>query len=366
MKQPKLSCFAFLYALATVQFVWCYLWLVRPYVSTLAYEHGRERMPFQGRLLMVPVMRWAHEQSWIARIAAMMHRNIYWFPRSMEPEALVQAAINVVCLVIAGTVATKIYRAASRWHVITPIIYPIVLILCVGTYVLHTIQNFRFIYDLPSLAFFSAALWIIYFRKPKWMFVLLFLIATVNRETTLLLLPVYALSETVKGGHKDWSRLWATKTLAVLLPLGLFWLAWQFEVRRIFAGNVSEFYPRISQNVEFLFSPRAWPQMLGACCYLLPVILVSHRHLRDAQLRAWLWALPIWFGFMFVYGILIETRIFGELIPYVACTAALIAEESIAVRLRAPFLHRPHESTVIHLRTEALTDTSPATLEEAA
>src|SRR6202008_2927993 len=101
----------------------------------------------------------------------------------------------------------------------------------------------------------------------------------------------------------------------------------------IFARNVSEFYPRIPQNVEFLFSPRAWPQLLGACCYLFPVIAVSHRHLRDAQLRAWLWVLPIWFGFMFVYGILIETRIFGELIPYVACTAALIAEESIASRM---------------------------------
>lgn len=366
MKRFKSSCFALLYLLATVQFVWCYLWLVRPYVSTIAYENGKERMPFQGRLLMIPVMRWAHDQTWIAAIAAMMHRNIYWFPRSMEPEALVQAAISVMCLVIAGVAATAIYRAASRWRVLTPLIYPIVLILCVGTYVLHTIQNFRFIYDLPSLAFFSAALWLIYFRKPAWMFVVLFLVATLNRETTLLLLPIYALSETVRSGHKEWSRLWAPKTLAVVVPLALFWLAWQFEVRRIFAGNVSEFYPRIPLNLQFLYSPRAWPQMLGACCYLFPVILVSHRHLRDAQLRAWLWALPIWFGFMFTYGILIETRIFGELIPYVACTAALIAEESIAAGIRARLLHRPHELALIQLRAEALGDSAPDPMEEAA
>ena len=38
-----------LYALATIQTVWCYLWLVRPYVQTVWYEHGEERMPFQGR-----------------------------------------------------------------------------------------------------------------------------------------------------------------------------------------------------------------------------------------------------------------------------------------------------------------------------
>ena len=30
-----------LYAIATVQFAWCYLWLTRPYVNTELYEQGR-------------------------------------------------------------------------------------------------------------------------------------------------------------------------------------------------------------------------------------------------------------------------------------------------------------------------------------
>jgi hypothetical protein len=41
---------AVVYVLATIQFVWCYLWLTRPYVNTALYEAGRERMPFQGRI----------------------------------------------------------------------------------------------------------------------------------------------------------------------------------------------------------------------------------------------------------------------------------------------------------------------------
>ena len=171
-----------LYLLATVQFIWCYLWQVRPYIFTLAYEQGRERMPFQGRVLMMPVMRWAHTQSWVATISALMHSNIYWFPRPMEPEVLVQAVIDFVCIAIAGVVATSTYQRASRWQVMAPFIYPTVLVLCVATYLLHTIQNFRFIYDLPSLALFSIALWMIYFRKPLWMFVGLFLVATLNRR----------------------------------------------------------------------------------------------------------------------------------------------------------------------------------------
>jgi hypothetical protein len=35
-----------------------------------------------------------------------------------------------------------------------------------------------------------------------------------------------------------------------------------------------------------------------------------------------------------VFGILIETRIFGELIPYIAASGALMAESALLVRLR--------------------------------
>jgi hypothetical protein len=37
---------------------------------------------------------------------------------------------------------------------------------------------------------------------------------------------------------------------------------------------------------------------------------------------------------MFSYGILIETRVFGELIPLVVCATALITEEMLVVRMR--------------------------------
>ncbi len=326
---------AVLYLLATVQFVWCYLWLVRPYVTTLLYEEGRERMPFQGRLLMMPIMRWAHGLHWASTLAATMHTSMYWFPRSMQPEVIVQAIVNIVCLLVTGAVATAIYRSASPWRLMTPLVYPLVLVLAVATYVLHTIQNFRFLYDLPSLALFSIGLWLIYFRKPVWWFGCLFLVATLNRETSLLLLAAFMLSAGAAEHGFEWHRVFNRRTLAVVVPLAIVWALWQLEVRHIFRANPSEFYPRIGQNIGFLLSPRAWPQMLGACCYLLPVIVLSRVSIRDPQLRAWLWILLAWFGFMFVYGILIETRVFGELIAYVACASVLVLEESIAVRLAA-------------------------------
>jgi hypothetical protein len=92
-------------------------------------------------------------------------------------------------------------------------------------------------------------------------------------------------------------------------------------------------YSRMPQNLSFFVLPQAWPQMLGGCCYLLPIVVLFRRDLRDPRLRAWLWVLPAWFGFMFVYGILIETRIFGELIPYVAVAGALMGETVLARRI---------------------------------
>ena len=322
-----------LYALATVQIVWCYLWLVRPYVQTVKYEHGEERMPFQGRFLMAFPMRWAHHNPVLLQFGSFLSRFIYWFPKMVQPEVLVQGVINVVCIAIAGIVATKIYNAASKRHLLTPLVYPLVLVLCIGTYVLHTIQNFRFIYDLPSLAFFSLAFYILYFGKHTLWFVLLFLVATINRETTLLLLGLFMLTRAEKNGRVEWRRLFAPQVLSVVLPLSAYWIAVQVIVRHVFVMNRSEFYPRIPLNLTFFVLPNAWPQLLGGCCYLLPIVLIYRKNLQDAVLRSWLWILPAWFAFMFVYGILIETRIFGELIPFIATIGVLMAEEAIVARL---------------------------------
>lgn len=322
-----------LYALATAQFVWCYLWLVRPYVQTVWYEHGEERMPFQGRLLMVAPMRWAHTNGPLVQLSEWLSHYIFWFPRVVSPEVLVQAAISIVCLWVTGWAATRVYEAASERRLLTPLIYPLILILCVTTYVLHTIQNFRFIYDLPSLAFFSLALYVLNFRKPIVWFVAIFVIATINRETTLLLLAFFLLDRAVVHGRLEWRRLYAWGSLRVAVPLGIYWAGWQLYIHRLFAQNRSEMYSRMPQNLTFFVLPQAWPQLLGGCCYLLPIVILFRRDLRDPRLRAWLWVLPAWFGFMFVYGILIETRIFGELITFVAIAGALISETVLARRL---------------------------------
>lgn len=48
-----------LYLLMTVQFVGCYLFLGHPYIDFFRFSHGYQRLPFQTRLLLAPLFRWA-------------------------------------------------------------------------------------------------------------------------------------------------------------------------------------------------------------------------------------------------------------------------------------------------------------------
>ncbi len=324
--------FAF-YLLATVQLMWCYLWITRPYVDTRQYEQGLERMPFQGRCLMMLPMRLAHSSTVLRFLDRGFVYSHFWFPKPGQPEVLMQALIGVICLAVTGILTTRMYEASTRRHLLTYFVYPLVLAVWAMTYVLHTVQNFRFIYDLPSLAFFTGALYLIYFRRHWAWFVALFLVATVNRETTLLLLPLWALDRSIVGGKVRWRRMLEPQTIAVVLPLFVAWIGWEIFIRHHFAHNRSEFYPRLNWNVKSVFAPQAWPQMLSACGYLLPFVVLLRKRIPSDRLRAWLWLIPLWLVFMFSYGILVETRVFGELIPLVVCCAALIAEELMAAQM---------------------------------
>ncbi len=321
-----------IYVLATVQLVWCYLWLTRPYINTLLYEQGRERMPFQGRCLMMLPLRLAHRSALLRSLSSPFALSRFWFPKPVQPEVLLQAGVGVLCLLVTGYLTTRMYQASSRRQLLTPLIYPLLLVVCGATYVLHTVQNFRFIYDLPSLAFFSAAMYLIYFRWHWGWFVALFLVATVNRETTLLLLPLFLLDAAFKDGRFQWQRTLRPRTIGPVLFLLAAWIGWEIFVRHLFAHNRSEFYPRLNWNVKSLLVPQAWPQLVSACGFLLPLVLLGRRRISDPRLQAWLWLMPFWLVFMFAYGILIETRVFGELIPLVVCASALILEEMLLQR----------------------------------
>src|SRR5258708_23298558 len=108
MAQQKKILLLIVYGIATIQFVWCYLWLTRPYVNTFLYEQGQERMPFQGRSLMILPMRWAHQSQILHRLTFPFEVSPFWFPKPVSPAVLAQALIDVICLLLAGYFSVSI------------------------------------------------------------------------------------------------------------------------------------------------------------------------------------------------------------------------------------------------------------------
>ena len=339
-----------LYLLAAVQFVGAYIYLEWPYVDLHRFEYGYERLPFQTRLLLAPLYRLADTARWSTHYADRLARNQYFFPHGVTGGLVLEFGIAILCTLFAGWVAVRLYDASTRRGVLKPLVFPIFLGLCVMSYILHTVQNFRYVYDMPSLAAFAAGFYLIYFRKNVLWLVLLFTVATLNRETTLLLLPFWALSESLgPDGRIQWATLRTRRVLAVVLALVAYWVVWHLIVYRVFSTNASEYYPRLLFNLKCFVRLRYWPQLASAFGFLWPFLIMYRRKVRDAQLRAWLLVLPVWYVFMMLWGILTETRIFGELLPFLAPVVTLMAEEVLAAR----FTHQQREGDLTPVRAES-------------
>jgi len=324
-----------LYLLATIQFVGSYIYLEYPYLNIQLWERGYAPLPFQTRLLLAPLYRWADTNTWAIHYTSNLARNHYFFPHGIGPDMVLEFAIGILCVLFSGWVALRIYDAATGRGLLRPLVYPLFLGLCTMAYVLHTVQNFRYVYDMPSLAAFALGFYLIYFRKSVLWFILLFAVATLNRETTLLLLPFWVVSQALGlDGRLRWRRFMSTRILLVAVPLMLYWALWHHVVYSIFSGNASEYYPRLLFNLHCFMRLRYWPQLASAFGFLWPFLILYRSRLRDAQLRGWLLVLPLWYGFMLLWAIVTETRVFGELLTFIAPTAVIMAEEVLAARMQ--------------------------------
>ena len=320
--------------LATVHVVWFYLSRVACEMRLGAYEQGLERTPFQYRILLMLPLRWAHQSHWLIAAAAWLSAQPAWFPRGVRAEGLAQAAIDLVSVGAAGLLARKLYQRSSPTGMLTACIYPLTLLMVLVTYAVLTFHIVRFVYDLPAMAFTAAGLYLIYTRRHAGWFAALFLVATLNRETTLLLLVFYVIAQCGRCAAWEWRQAYAAKTLAVVVPLAAAWLSWHVWIAHVYQHNPSTAQARVALNLGAMLIPFSWPQLVCVFACLLPFVVGFRRDIADPVLRRWLWGLPIWFAFMLYYGILVEIRIFGELIPYIACVAALIAEARITTCLQ--------------------------------
>ena len=327
-----------LYVCATLQFVRYYVVSTTFYLDMPRYLAGGERLPFQERVLPIFLM-WPINHS-----AFLMHhvahpRGGFDAPSAATPETLAFYLVSLVSFSLAAFLVVRLYRALTRTGSLAALVFPAFMVLTLWTYVVHIDANFSFPYDMPSLAFFAGGLLAITTRR-FWPLVPIMIFGTMNRETTLFLVGIYVLDaasrevpESVLGaaGGKlslrqrfdrrqvPWSRaallfaLW----LAVKLPLA-------YHYRH---NDASENFVRFFGNVGRLIRPRLWPVLLNMCGYLLPIVVVFRNRLRPLRFASVLYILPFWIAVMFYTGVILETRVYGELCCYTAVAVVLLLED---------------------------------------
>ncbi len=327
LSRPVTAAILVLYACATLQFIRFYAVSATPYLNLPAYVTGHERLPFQYRVLPALLIRGMYAVHLLH--AGGMHQKGA-FTADRAPLFL----LGLLGFVAASLCTQALYGAFTASGRLRLLVFPVFLFTMMWTYSIHVEANFAYPYDMLAVAFFAAGLLCVA-RRRFWLLLLVVAIGTLNRETTLFLIPILLLDGATPRAE-DESRVlaarWDLRRAPWLKALALLvvWVAIKWLLARHYAGNDrSEDYLRLRDNLREL-TPRLWPALLNICGYMLPVVLLLRRDLFPLRFRRWLWVLPLWLGVMLFAGVIVETRIYGELCPYVAVALVLILEHRTA------------------------------------
>ena len=322
-----------LYACATLQFVRYYAKSTDFYLNIQAYLTGHERLPFQERIFPVLLLRPMYNSHWL--MAHFAHQNGA-FTRQLGPFYL----LSLVSLVVAAIYTHKLYRLLTIENTLSFLVFPVFLFAVMWTYSIHSEADYSYPYDLPSLAFFAAGLYYLYRRSFPGLFAVI-LIGTSNRETTLFLIGLYVIDSASRiipvharrGELLDPLRRRFDLRLISwprVLLLGAVWVSIKLTLAHAFAHNSSaESFLRLNYNMDRL-RLRLLPALLNICGYTLPLVVVLWKFLQPRRFQNYLLILPVWLGVMFCSGVLVETRIYGELCGFSAVALVLIMEAVVA------------------------------------
>jgi len=288
-----------------------------------AYMRGVEKTPYQYRILMMYVFRLLSTQHMfvaLAHRAQQMHVPVQW----QQPQKLVQIGVAMVSLfgavlATAGTL-TRLTgdRIFSRWISLL-VIYMAYFNLAPGWGLAYT-----FPYDTPSLLFFCVGVFLVVTGR-NWLYYALYPIAVLNRETICFLTVFFLIWKWREwrarpGGMtgKDALKLAAHGLAQAAIWIGLkLWLAHRFAANQYDYGAHPTNPPvigRVLLNIHELLLPQQWPAYLSVFGFLLPVVWLQRRWIRNQGIY-WgcMIVVPLWFAGMFFMGLLPELRIFSEL-----------------------------------------------------
>ena len=337
-----------LYAAATLQFVRYYVVGTTFYLSMPRYLSGQERLPFQERVLPILLMWPINHSAFL--MSHLAHANGGFDAKSAATqETLAFYLVSLASFSLASYLVVRLYQAVTPSGMLSALVFPVFMVLTLWTYVVHIDADFSYPYDMPGLAFFAGGLLAIYTRRYLPLLAIM-LVGTMNRETTLFLVGIYVIdaasreisAEAVRegGGSISLRERFAfgqVKWVRAVILLAV-WLVVKMTIHHHFRGNDNtENYVRFGENLRRL-KPRLWPILLNICGYTLPVIVILRRRIVPVRFANYLYILPVWFAVMFYTGVILESRVYGEMCAFSAVAVVLLFEEHVRTNGQMPAL----------------------------
>lgn len=327
----------FVTLLASLNFSLAYVRLLHRPFSFLAYAHGGVPYPQQSRILMANVFALTQHSRLLALLSAHARRPLD------DPQSLLMVIVAFCAMLIAVSFVRLSLnlliedRSLARWGSL------LVIFMAYFQYILPSDSPFLYPYDLPSLAVFSAGIYLL--LRRRWvLYYLLFIVGTFNRETTCFLTGFMVMFQLFPFDRGEMETPYATGDRKKVFPrdkismLGmhvliqmLLWLAIRYYSAHFFSAMPHYAVDTWMHNFRHGFSPKHWASLFSSFGFLWIIYLLEFKRIPYKGLRWCAWLLVLWFATMLCVGWIYEIRIFGELIPYIAICIALIVNESVKV-----------------------------------
>lgn len=319
--------------LACAQFTIAYVWRGEYFLNLPLYASGGERLPYQGRIFMAWIFHLTSGNPHIG--PKLMHLAAHLpaqYRSAYAPVMLVVTFLSMFAAVLATRASllhlTQDRRFASWASLLTLYMAFFNLIQVAGlTYILP--------YDVPSLALFCVAVWLILSQR-YWTLLPIFFLGTLNRETFcfitifLALYTWFALQQKI-GEHKAFSQWLRTIAPHVVLQT-IIWVGIRLWVNHHFAHNLQDsdtgtglFSVHLKKNLRSTLNPMQWPLFLSLFGFTLPLFFCCYRWIADRALaKSAAILFLLWLVLMMLVGVVVEVRIFDELTSFLAPIIGLI------------------------------------------
>ncbi len=284
--------------IATMHCVQCIFFDNVSLLNLPKYARGQENMPFQGRVAMMPVLRWGGHR-YAATIASLSPDSMWGSEKPTAEKSISYKAGFYSLEFLVLLLARYGFQNGRELWWLCPALTVLSFYISYGA---RENQNYWYPYDLPHAALFSAAC--LFLLDGKWPIMMAFFLADVPmRETSLYLVPCLLAVGWVQGKR--------AKAFLYSSAMTVVWLVVHLIIARKFQANPRDIWFHRYHFYVLLHFHRDWPQVMSVFGYLwLPLAFLRH-FLTRKEVALIAGAVP---GLLVtsIFGIWYETRVWSE------------------------------------------------------